>query len=291
MLTELFSVVAPVYACVGVGYVWARSGRPFDTTQVGDLISWVGAPCLVFSRLASLEMTRDAVADIALATLISLCCFGVLGYGILRLAAQPPRTYLAPLIFSNSGNMGLAVTWFAYGSEGLALGVCFFAIASVLHFTVGQWWWSGHASPAVAFSNPLAFAALGGIAAWYFGWTLPLWVERTTGVLGDVTIPLMQITLGVWLGRLHVASLPRALSLSVVRIGMGLTVGVVVAWALALEGSVRGVLIIDCAMPVAVFNSLMAERYGRDPEEVAGLVVVSTFLSFATLPLILAWVL
>ena len=44
-------------------------------------------------------------------------------------------------------------------------------------------------------------------------------------------------------------------------------------------------------MPVAVFNFLFAERYGNHPEEVAGLIVISTVMSFATLPLLLWFVL
>ena len=54
-----------------------------------------------------------------------------------------------------------------------------------------------------------------------------------------------------------------------------------------LEGVERGVLIIESAMPVAVFNYLFAQRFNRSPEEVAGMVVISTTISFASLPLLL----
>ena len=53
----------------------------------------------------------------------------------------------------------------------------------------------------------------------------------------------------------------------------------------------RGVLIVQSSMPVAVFNCLFAQRNQRAPEEVAGLVVISTALSFVTLPLLLWYVL
>ncbi len=57
-----------------------------------------------------------------------------------------------------------------------------------------------------------------------------------------------------------------------------------VAAALGLEGTERGVLIVESTMPVAVLNYLFAARYNRSPEEVAGLVLVSTAISFVTLP-------
>ena len=63
------------------------------------------------------------------------------------------------------------------------------------------------------------------------------------------------------------------------------------AEALGYEGAARGVLIIECTMPVAVFNYLYAQLHDNRPEEVAGTVLVSTVLSFLTLPALLWFVL
>jgi predicted permease len=40
-------------------------------------------------------------------------------------------------------------------------------------------------------------------------------------------------------------------------------------------------------MPAAVFNYLFARMYGNRPDEVAGVILVSTLMSVITLPLIL----
>jgi predicted permease len=53
----------------------------------------------------------------------------------------------------------------------------------------------------------------------------------------------------------------------------------------------RGVLIIQSAMPAAVLNYLFAARYNNDPQEVAGVVVISTLMSVVALPLFLLSVL
>jgi hypothetical protein len=58
-------------------------------------------------------------------------------------------------------------------------------------------------------------------------------------------------------------------------------------WLFGLEGTKRGVVLIESAMPVAVFNYLLAARYDRHPDEIAGAIVISTLASFATLPLLL----
>jgi len=75
------------------------------------------------------------------------------------------------------------------------------------------------------------------------------------------------------------------------RIGMGLALGIGLSELLQLEGVARGVFILNCAMPVAVLNYLLAEKYGRSPGDVASLVVLSTLISLVSLPLILVWLL
>jgi predicted permease len=101
----------------------------------------------------------------------------------------------------------------------------------------------------------------------------------------------MLIALGVSLARLRIASLKLSLAIALVRLLLGFAVGNLVAWVFGLDGMLAGVLILQSSMPVAVFNYLFAQVYRRAPEEVAGAVVLSTFLSFASLPLLLLHVL
>jgi len=68
-------------------------------------------------------------------------------------------------------------------------------------------------------------------------------------------------------------------------------VGLLVVSMLDLSGTEKGVVLLQASMPVAVFNYLFAERYQRAPEAVAGMVVMSTLLSFITIPALLWWLL
>ena len=71
------------------------------------------------------------------------------------------------------------------------------------------------------------------------------------------------------------------------RLAIGVVLGMGVAAAFGFTGTARGVLILQCSMPVAVINYLYASRFNRHPEEIAGMIVISTAISFATLPLLL----
>jgi predicted permease len=291
VLAELLSIVAPIYLAIGLGYGWARLGRRWDTELVTELIMTIGAPCLVFSSLVGLEVEPAAMLEMAGAALAAFAAFGVLGAAVLRCFGLSIRSFLGPIVFPNAGNMGLPVALFAFGAEGLALAVCFYAVAAFTQFTVGLWLWSGRVSGRQLLQTPLAWATVIAVGVLVADVSVPLAVLRASELLGGFTIPLMQLSLGVSLASFGSRAMSQSIALALLRLGLGLAVGAGVAAAFGLEGVARGVLILDCSMPVAVLNYLLAERYGRSPADVASLVVVSTLLSLVTLPLILVWVL
>ena len=291
MLAELLAIVAPVYIAIGLGWGWHRAGRPWNTELVTELIMTIGAPCLVFSSLVGMEVEREALARMALAAFGAFAVLAVIGAVLLKLAGLPLQSFLAPIVFPNAGNMGLPVTFFAFGDEGLALGVAFYAVSAFTQYSAGIWIWSGRVSGSEPLRTPLLWSALAAAAVVAFEWTVPDWILRTTQLLGAFTIPLMQISLGVSLGSFALEAVPRSLLLSLLRLGLGLAVGWGLAALLGFEGVARGVLILQCSMPVAVLNYLLAEKYRRHPSEVASLVVLSTLMSLVTLPVVLLWVL
>jgi predicted permease len=291
VLSELASIVVPVYVCAGVGFVWVRSGRRFDTPLMTDLVFFVGAPCLTFSSLVSQSLDLAVLADMLAAVAVATLALGALAAAVLRALGLPVGTYLAPMMFGNTGNMGLPLCYFAFGDAGLALGVCFFAATSLLQFTVGQAIWSGRASFGDVARSPLVWSVLLAGAVIALDVSVPRWILRTTTLLGAFTIPLMQLTLGVSLAGLEVRAVGRSAGLGGLKIAGGAAVGLGVGQVMGLEGLARGVLVLQCAMPVAVFNYMFAVRYQRAPADVASVIVVSTLLALGTTPALLALIL
>ena len=288
MSSEIFAIVAPVYLCAAVGFLWARLGRAFDTVLVTDLIMGVGAPCLVFSSLVSYEIQFAEVVEMIAATTVAIACMAGVSAIVLGVARIPLNTFLAPLTFGNTGNMGIPLCYFAFGEAGLSLAVCVFAVTSVIHFTVGQAIWSGQAGWGDVLRTPLVWAAVLALIMMATGWGVSSWLTRTTSLLGSFTVPLMQLTLGVSLARLGVVRPGRSLALALVKLFVGISVGLGVAGLFDLEGVAAGVLVLSCAMPAAVFNYMFAVRYERSPGDVASLVVVSTLLAALAVPVLMA---
>ena len=94
----------------------------------------------------------------------------------------------------------------------------------------------------------------------------------------------MLLALGHSLASFSVRRPGIAAGIAVFRLTLGFAAGVAVAELFGLTGAMRGVIIVESAMPVAVFNYLLAARYDRHPEDVAGAILVSTVIAFITMP-------
>ncbi len=291
MLYSIFSVIAPVFICALIGYIWARTRQSFDTAFVTRLITNVSTPCLIFATFMSVEIEMEAFTGMLGAALLSMLGFGIAAMLSFKIFGLNQRDFLPSQLFPNSGNMGLSLCFLAFGEAGLALGITFFAVNVALNFTLGVAIVSGQFTLRGLLKNPMIYSVVITFALVFSGVTAPAWIFNTANLLGGIAIPLMLIALGVSLAQFHINSLRRSFGLSVLRLGAGFCVALLVAELLGLEGVARGVLIIQCSMPVAVVTYLFAARYDRNPQEVAGTVVLSTLLSFLSLPLLLWYVL
>lgn len=284
LLEIILNVVTPVFICAVVGFGWAKTKQPFDTTMVTRLVSNVGVPCLVFSTLVSVELDMSAFRDMALASFISTGLFMVLGWVILKAAKMSVQTNLNPIAFGNTGNMGLPLCLLAFGEQGLALGIAYFVINVILLVTIGIAVASGSFTLLDLLKRPFIYAVGAAILFMTTDGDVPKAILSTTSLLGNLTIPLMLITLGVSLASLQIQSLNRSLVIVAGRFGLGITIGFALAALLGFTGETYGVLVVMCSMPVAVMTFLLAENYGSDGRAVAGAVMISTVLSFVMLP-------
>lgn len=288
LLSSLAPVVTPVFLIALGGYIWARTRQPFDHVLITRLVTLIGAPSLVFSTLTGMTLSLDAIARVGAAALACLFAAGAVGAATLRLAGMPLRVYLPALTFPNVGNIGLPVCLFAFGREGMALAMVYFAVTTLAQFTLGPAIAAGRINIKSLLKVPFIHAVIAAGAVLALGLAVPQWLSNTLNLLSGITIPLMLMSLGVALAELRAAHFGRAAALSAMRIGLGVACGFAAAAAFGLDGASRGVVVIESSMPAAVFNYLFARMHGNRPDEVAGIILVSTLMAVVTLPLILA---
>ncbi|MEM9708283.1 MAG: AEC family transporter [Pseudomonadota bacterium] len=286
----VLEIVSPVFILAAVGFIWVKSGREYSIDFVTGLTMTLSVPCLIFTALMNTEIEPDALAAISLASLLTYIAVGLAAAATVLLFRLPVRTFLAPLTFGNTGNLGLPLALFAFGQIGLDYAVVVFAVMAVLSFTIGVYVVAGGGSLIKVVREPMVAGTLLGALFLWQGWRTPDFLTNALVMIGELSIPLMLITLGVAVARLEAHNIWRNLALSAAKAAATAGIAAYVGAWFELPPVALAVLVVQVATPVAVTSYLLAEKYDADSQAVAGLVVVSTALSVIYLPIILAFV-
>lgn len=285
----VLQIVAPVFILALIGFVWVRLGFEYRMQFVTRLTMTVSVPALIFTALMKTEIERSALLATFWASCAAYALVTVAFFVLVKLVRLDVRTFLAPLIFGNTGNLGLPLALFAFGEIGLGYAVVVFAVMAVYSFTFGIWLVAGRGSLMRVVKEPLLGATLLGAVFMIQGWHTPVWATNTLELIGQMAIPLMLITLGVALARLTPGRVGRSIALSILKAVVCAGSAWVAGVYFGLDPIPAAVLIVQVSTPVAVTSYLLAEKYGANSDQVAGLVVVSTLLSVVTLPVILGF--
>lgn len=287
----VFEIVAPVFLLAGIGFAWVKIGLEYRIQFVTQLAMTLSLPCLIFVSLMQSHIDTEALKSLSIAAIVAYGIITIVFLILVHLLGLETRTYSAPLIFGNTGNLGLPLALFAFGELGLSYAVIVFAIMALWSYTFGIWLVAGKGSLHKVLCEPLVWGTVLGIIFLWQDWETPIFLTNALLLIGQMAIPMMLITLGVALARLSGNDFIQAAILSLVK--LILCVGI--AWASGyyfdLDQTAFGVLVLQVATPVAVTSYLLAEKYGADAQSVAGLVVASTLMSVGALPLILAAIL
>ena len=209
----------------------------------------------------------------------------------MSLTWRRPSEILLSLTFGNAGNIGLPLCLFAFGEQGLGLAAAVFLVAVITQFTLALALQDSKPPLRTLLTTPVVYGSAIGVILLSTGARLPEWLDTTVGLLAGVAIPLSLLTLGFCLAELRIKRAPLALGLGLARLSLGFGVSLAVSHLLGLTGIAHGVLVLQGGMPTAVFSYLLSARYARDPEDVAGIVLVSTLVSAASLPFLISYVL
>ena len=286
----VLNITAPVFILGAVGYLWVKMGFEYRVEFVTRLTMTLSVPCLIFVALMKADIDPQALAALSLASFVAYAIVSIVFIIILKLGGLSFSTYLAPLVFGNTGNLGLPLAMFAFGDAGLSYAVVVFAVMAILSFTIGVWVVSGGGSLLRVIKEPVvAGTVLGALFLWQ-GWTTPQFLTNALELIGQMAIPIMLITLGVAVARLETRDMGQAIWLSVIKALICAAAAWFAARWFGLGPVPTAVLIVQVSTPVAVTSYLLAEKYGEDAQPVASMVVASTILSVITLPLILAFV-
>ena len=285
---EIFTPLAPVipvFLLIGAGFVFAH-WKKINLTSVTEIIVYLGTPSLVFSSLAGKPLFAN---DIAVLSAGILLIFAIVGFFIrlyFFVSGFSSRGFALPTLFMNAGNMGIPLALFAFGQAGLQRATLMFVIITFLQYSLGIYILNGRGNWTEIFRLPLIYAALAGLSVNLAQISLPEVLLRPIIMLGQATIPIMLISLGYRLHEVESLQWGHALGGALARVGGGFAAAYLAVHLIGAEGVNRQVLLLYGALPAAVVNFVLTEKYRQDPALAASIVVISTFISVFTIPVV-----
>ena len=286
---KLFEVLFPVFFVVGIGYYLGKTNPKIDTTFITSFAANIGTPAMVIYAITSTGINFEIFRDYFWYYLLAIGLFTFVGiFTLYLLKTKDIVRELPPLIFPNTGNMGLPICMFAYGSKGLGVSASITSLIILCHFTLGVFLADRKFNLNVILKNPPFYAIIFSAIMLFYEIKMPVFVINTTEWLMYVTIFLILMSLGIALTRLKVFSLSNALISSFTRMIIGPAIGFFLIFIFDLKGFAAGVLLIQCSMPSAVLNYLVGSIYSpkKIVDSIASTIVVSTLISFVTIPIV-----
>jgi malate permease and related proteins len=287
---RLAAILFPIFGIVAAGYFYGRKHRP-EMAVANRLNMDVFVPALVFAAMAGKSFDLVAFAPLALGGFLVLISCGLLAWPVARLLGIEPKTLVPPMLFNNSGNIGLPLAVLAWGEDALPAAVILFMVENTLHFSFGARLLDPAARLLTLWRVPVLAAAIAGLAVAML--KIPIWQPLLIGIkmLGDVSVPLLLFALGVRMTNVTFHEWKLATGSALLRPLAGMLIAAGVIQLLGLQGREAAMLLVFGALPPAVLNFLFAERYKQEPERVASIVLIGNLAALLFLPLALALVL
>jgi len=290
LLLRIVEILLPIFAIVAAGFFYARKHRP-EMAVANRLNMDVFLPALIFGTLAGKSLVLPDYGSLALAGLFVILLPGLLAWPAARLLGMQPKTFVPPMMFNNSGNIGLPLALLAWGEKAMPVAMVLFLVSNLLHFSLGARLLDPKASLSTVWRIPVVMAAMAGVVVGLL--QLNIWPPVLTAIklMGNISVPLLLFALGVRLTDVSLTGWKVSAFAAVFRPLSGMAAAWCAIALLGLSGLEAAILLVFGSLPPAVLNFLFAERYQQEPETVASIVLLGNLAALVTLPLSLALVL
>ncbi|MDY7004971.1 MAG: AEC family transporter [Cyanobacteriota bacterium] len=295
MIEIFFSVVSavlPVGCIVLIGFIFAKKFS-IDETTLSRLALYVLFPALLTDIMYRTTISIEEAIEMFVAfglTYILLC---LIAWGIgwkLGFSVPVQKSLVATTALPNAGNMGLSVTLFALGEAGLERAVIYLisfnliVLGTMPAILRGGGVWS---SIIFTLKLPIIWGMILGLILNSFDIQLPLKLDDGLHLLREAAIPISLLLMGIQIANNRFKPSNYEVGASLMRLLGGAIVAYLVAKLMSLEMLDLQVLVLESAMPSALVSFIIVNEFGGDATRTSRVVVISTLLSFLTLPLVL----
>ena len=289
LFLAVLKILFPIFFLGLVGFIWSKLKLDYPVKFVTSLTMNLALPSLIFISLLNTNIDNNLVGLTILSTvlcylLLTICC-----YIFIKFLKIDNYIFLHPMIFGNTGYVGLPLAFFSFGNIGLSYAIIIFAVMAIYSFTFGIWFVSGKIDLKNIFKEPIVLSSILGVIALFSNFNLPEFLQISIELISQMAIPLMLVTLGVSVANLKIKKVSLSFYIVLYRTLVGLLISILIAMLLNLSDLLASILILQITTPIAVTSYILSEKYKRNPNDVASLVVLSTVLSIFYIPIILSF--
>jgi malate permease and related proteins len=283
---NVLNIVLPTFIVIIVGFILGKV-KKVDISVPVDALFYIGIPALAFTSMISKQIVMLDALKIWASVLFILVGTGLTALIVFKAAHFKHSGLYVAVIIMNAVNIPFPVMSMAYGQAGLMAATLFYIPVTLLSFSVGVMilsrrnWKDGIKE---TLKVPAIYGAVLGLIVNLAGIKVPDLVYKPIEIIGTMVIPLTLLVLGYRLASVRITDLKATALASIIRVGVGLGMGFAAAAIFGLSGVSRSVVILDSAMPSAVNTSILAMKYGNEPELVASVVFVTTVASLLIIP-------
>ncbi|MFB6305366.1 MAG: AEC family transporter [Haloferacaceae archaeon] len=307
LLSAFSSAILPILVVMSVGYVLARALDP-DVEGLNAVALYAFLPALIFHSLATTDLGSGTLVKIFAAVGAFVFAMIVVAEVAGRLLGVEEPFRSADVLasaFPNAGFYGIPLAEFAFGPVGRTTAVLYITALAFLMYTVGVYiasrggGTSGKSAVGEIFRLPLVYAIAAALAVRALGLVPPEsgTLMTTVAMVGNASIPLMLVIVGIQLAGLDRALAPRVVAPTALKLVVAPLVGLAVALAVGFANAdVARVFVLLCATPVALIPLSLTITYSDDPsrsglaasEHLTTVIFVSTVASVPVLTLLIA---
>lgn len=295
MLDVFLTVILPTFLVAAFGAGLQR-WKALGVGALGPVAMYLLSPALVLNGLLTTELPATVSIKVVVSAFLAMMLLLALA-ALVSVVARQPRSlqsgFTLAVGFPNAGNMGIPISFLAFGEDGLAIAIIIFVVQGSLSWPVGIYVAArgsahGLGPLKASLKVPTLYAVPIALTIRAMEWELPVALSSPIGMLAEATIPVMLIVLGFQLSQgIDWARWRSLVTSGFARLIVSAGIAYLVTVAIGLDGVAQQTVIIVAAMPTAVFTTILANEFDAEPKFVTSAVVISTLASIGTLTILI----
>jgi len=188
MIYQIFSIIFPIVFISMIGYLYAKKENiSMEMTNKINLEIFI--PVLIFYAISEKLPSITSIGYFSLGGMVVVLGSGVILYPLVKLLGINTRSFLPPMMFNNSINLGFPLALLAFGEDALVMFISLSLVQVIGQFTIASAMYGEETHIGKILKNPVIIATIFGLLFNYFEFHFPEVINSSLKMMSQVSIP------------------------------------------------------------------------------------------------------